>query len=136
MQKTSDTIQAIRSVKISATTEGAVRLKDMGEKKKGRSKSSENQCTIKKERAGKRFFFLYAAVYACFILLNVLRPDFMGSPAGDFNIALVFGPGLILFAVLLAFIYNNICTRAEERTDESGEGSDKNDPDEKKGYQE
>lgn len=95
----------------------------MKEKKTKSPETSGNRCTVKKELAGKRFFFLYAAVYGCFILVSVIRPDIMGIKAGGFNIAILYGMSLILFAVLLAFIYNNLCTRAEERTDQSEDKS-------------
>ncbi|MFA6217395.1 MAG: DUF485 domain-containing protein [Candidatus Omnitrophota bacterium] len=63
---------------------------------------------------GKWFFFIYSIVYAGFILINVLSPSFMGIDVGDLNVAIVYGFGLILFAMLLALAYNHISTLAEE----------------------
>jgi len=76
----------------------------------------DKSATIK-ELLGKWLFFLYAIVYAGFIIINVFSPRFMGIDIGDFNMAIVYGFGLILFAMLLAFAYNHISTRAEQLFD-------------------
>jgi hypothetical protein len=62
---------------------------------------------------GKWFFLLYAIVYAGFILINVASPEFMTIDIGNLNIAIIYGFGLILFAMLLAIAYNSISTHAE-----------------------
>ena len=69
--------------------------------------------TVIKELVGKWLFVLYAIVYFGFILINVFSPQFMGIGIGSMNMAIIFGFGLILFAMLLAFAYNHISTRAE-----------------------
>lgn len=77
-----------------------------------------------KELLGKWLFFIYSIVYAGFILINVLSPNFMGISVGSLNVAIVYGFGLIIIAVILAFAYNHVCTRAEELlnvNDEKGE---------------
>jgi uncharacterized membrane protein (DUF485 family) len=38
----------------------------------------------------------------------------MGIDVGSLNVAIVYGFGLILFAMILAFIYNQVSTHAEE----------------------
>jgi hypothetical protein len=63
---------------------------------------------------GKWFFFIYSIVYAGFVVINVLSPEFMGVDVGSFNVAIVYGFGLIILALLLALAYNHICTLAEE----------------------
>ena len=62
---------------------------------------------------GKWFFVLYSIVYIGFILINVASPKFMSIDIGSLNLAIVYGFGLILFAILLAFAYNHISTHAE-----------------------
>lgn len=62
---------------------------------------------------GKWFFILYAIVYAGFILINIASPKFMSIDIGSLNMAIIYGFGLILFAMLLAFAYNHISTHAE-----------------------
>jgi uncharacterized membrane protein (DUF485 family) len=73
----------------------------------------DNAVSIK-EVVGKWLFILYAIVYAGFIFINVSSPKFMGIDIGSLNIAIVYGFGLILFAMLLAFAYNHISTHAEK----------------------
>jgi uncharacterized membrane protein (DUF485 family) len=63
---------------------------------------------------GKWFFLIYSLVYAGFIIINVLSPAFMGIDVGSLNVAIVYGFGLIIFAMLLALAYNHISTLAEE----------------------
>jgi uncharacterized membrane protein (DUF485 family) len=63
---------------------------------------------------GKWFFLIYSIVYAGFIIINVLSPSFMGIDVGSLNVAIVYGFGLIFFAILLALAYNHISTLAEE----------------------
>ena len=63
---------------------------------------------------GKWFFLIYSIIYAGFIIINVLSPSFMGIDVGSLNVAIVYGFGLIFFAILLALAYNHICTLAEE----------------------
>ncbi len=63
---------------------------------------------------GKWFFFIYSIVYAGFICINVFFPELMGVDVGSLNVAIVYGFGLIFFALLLALAYNHICNKAEE----------------------
>ena len=58
----------------------------------------------------------YSVVYAVFILLNVLNPKLMGMDIGSLNLAIVFGFGLIIFALILALVYNALCGWAEEKS--------------------
>lgn len=67
-----------------------------------------------KELLGKWLFLLYFVVYAGFILINVFSPKFMGIDVGSLNVALVYGFGLIIFAIFLAIVYNHVSTHAEE----------------------
>ena len=67
-----------------------------------------------KEIIGKWFFLLYAIIYAGFILINILSPKTMGADIGPLNLAIVYGFGLIILAIFLAFVYNHVSTHAEE----------------------
>lgn len=67
-----------------------------------------------KELLGKWLCLLYALVYSGFIFINVASPQFMGIDVGSLNVAIVYGFGLIIFAMILAFIYNQVSTHAEE----------------------
>ena len=63
-----------------------------------------------KMRVGVWMFLLYAAVYAAFVAINLLRPLWMEKPMLlGLNLAVVYGFGLIAFALVLALIYNYMC---------------------------
>lgn len=68
-----------------------------------------------KSKIGLWMFAGYSVIYAVFILLNVLNPKLMGMDIGSLNLAIVFGFGLIIFALILALIYNALCGWAEEK---------------------
>lgn len=68
-----------------------------------------------KTRLGVRMFLIYAAVYAAFILISVFEPSWMRADVGSLNVAIVYGFGLIGLAIVLAFVYNHLCTRAERK---------------------
>lgn len=78
-----------------------------------------------KELLGKWLCLLYALVYAGFIFINVASPQFMGIDVGSLNVAIVYGFGLILFAMILAFIYNQVSTHAEELLNQPEEREEK-----------
>jgi uncharacterized membrane protein (DUF485 family) len=68
-----------------------------------------------KTRLGVWMFTIYTIVYAGFVMTNVLAEGramqtivFMGL-----NLAVVYGIGLIVFALVLALIYNAMCTKKE-----------------------
>lgn len=69
---------------------------------------------------GKWFFLIYSMLYAGFIIINVLSPSIMGIDVGSLNVAIVYGFGLIIFAMLLALAYNHISTLAEELLQRKG----------------
>lgn len=93
----------------------------------------DNSSSIK-ELLGKWLFLLYAIVYGGFILINVTSPSFMGIDIGDINVAIAYGFGLIIFAMILSFAYNHISTRAEEllnKEEEQGEETKEEEDEEK-----
>jgi len=57
----------------------------------------------------------YTIVYAVFIILNVTNPKLMGIDAGMLNLAIIYGFGLILLALIMALIYNALCGWVEEK---------------------
>jgi uncharacterized membrane protein (DUF485 family) len=93
-------------------------------------KSSEwkkDNASSLKELLGKWLCVLYSLVYAGFIFINVASPKFMGIDVGSLNVAIMYGFGLILFAMILAFIYNHVSTHAEELLNPEDEDEDKED---------
>jgi len=69
-----------------------------------------------KSRIGIWMFLGYTIVYAVFIVLNVSTPKLMGMDVGMVNVAIVFGFGLIVLALIMAVIYNALCGWAEEKS--------------------
>ena len=61
----------------------------------------------RKTDIGIRMTILYSIVYGGFVVLSIFRPEIMGRKAlFGMNLAISYGLFLILFAVLLAVIYN------------------------------
>jgi formate-dependent nitrite reductase membrane component NrfD len=80
-----------------------------------------------KTRLGVRMFLLYCVVYAGFVFTNVLTEGKAMQAIVGFglNLAVVYGMGLIILALILALIYNIMCTRKEQELagqPEEGEG--------------
>ncbi|HAU37789.1 MAG TPA: hypothetical protein DCX07_08745 [Phycisphaerales bacterium] len=75
---------------------------------------SKDRASSFKTRVGVWMFILYAIVYVGFVLINSFDPSLMASDLGGSNLAIVYGFGLIFFALMLAFVYNATCTAAEE----------------------
>lgn len=85
--------------------------------------SGKDLATGYKTRLGVLMFFIYAVIYAGFVAINVAAPKAMESIVfGGLNLAVVYGFGLILFALLLALVYERLCTLREKRLSGAGEG--------------
>jgi uncharacterized membrane protein (DUF485 family) len=61
--------------------------------------------------AGLVLFAIYVIFYAGFMAFAAYRPTMMSmiTPFGSVNLAIMWGMGLILLALVLAFIYMLIC---------------------------
>lgn len=80
----------------------------------------DNSASVK-SKLGIILFTLYALIYAGFIFINVFAPGVMGKEIGSINLAIYYGLGLIIFALVLAVIYNHYCTRSEEKMNQNEE---------------
>ena len=76
---------------------------------------SKDKSTAYKTRIGIRMFLPYALLYAGFIILNTLSPALMESPMMGLTLSVIYGFGLIVLAIVLALIYNWMCSSAEAR---------------------
>lgn len=75
---------------------------------------SKDLATSYKARFGVWMFLLYGIVYAGFIAINFINPALMEARVlAGLNLAVVYGLGLILFALILALIYNHLCSKRE-----------------------
>ena len=71
--------------------------------------SREEAFERRKSHIGIRMTLLYAIVYGGFVALSVFQPTSMGSRAiFGLNLAVAYGLGLILIAILFALIYNHL----------------------------
>jgi uncharacterized membrane protein (DUF485 family) len=68
-----------------------------------------------KTRLGVIMFVIYTIVYATFVILNTTKPKLMGMIVMGQTSAVIWGFGLIIFALVLAMIYNRLCSKAEEQ---------------------
>lgn len=70
----------------------------------------------KKAKLGVYLFIFYAIVYAGFVTIGVTNYELMGKTVlGGQNLAVVYGFGLIVLAIILGLIYNAICTGYENK---------------------
>ena len=68
-----------------------------------------------KANLGVWFFFLYLFFYAGFVVIGVLNYELLATEVvAGLNLALVYGMGLIIFAVLLGILYNYFCSKYED----------------------
>ncbi|NQU82246.1 MAG: DUF485 domain-containing protein [Bacteroidetes bacterium] len=79
------------------------------------SKSSDpDNVSVYKVRIGIYMILLYALVYFSFIVINITNPLLMERIIfSGLNLAVVYGIGLIIFALILALIYNGMCSKKE-----------------------
>ena len=79
-------------------------------------------------RIGLVFFAVYLLLYGGFVLLAAFSPDLMeATPLADVNLAIWFGFGLIIAAIVLALVYGWVC-RAGARQSRSGRGPREGEP--------
>ncbi len=77
--------------------------------------SGPDPASIYKTRLGVVMFIIYCVVYAGFVFTNVLTEGqaMQVIVFAGLNLAVVYGVGLIVFALVLALIYNFLCTKKE-----------------------
>ena len=69
-----------------------------------------------RSRIGLALFALYVALYAGFMAVVLVRPDWLSTrPLGGTNLAIAYGLGLIAAALVLAVVYMAACRLVERR---------------------
>lgn len=68
-----------------------------------------------KTKLGVKMFIAYTLVYATFVVLNTTNPKMMEATIMGQTAAVMWGFGLIALALVMAVIYNHLCTKAEEK---------------------
>lgn len=89
------------------------------------SKWEKDKSTAFKARVGIWMFLGYSVLYAGFILISVINPRLMELDLGSLNLAIIYGLGLIIVALIMALIYNKICTKAEKEMNEKAGQTEK-----------
>jgi uncharacterized membrane protein (DUF485 family) len=75
-----------------------------------------DNAAAKKAKLGVKMFIAYTIVYSGFVMLGLTKPEWMGIEIiAQQNIAIVYGFGLIVLAIIMGFIYNFFCTRLENK---------------------
>ena len=65
---------------------------------------------IRNARYGLILFAIYLACYGGFMFLSAFEPEIIAArPFGGINVATMYGFGLIVAALLLAFVYMYLC---------------------------
>ncbi|MBN1957653.1 MAG: DUF485 domain-containing protein [Desulfuromonadales bacterium] len=78
-------------------------------------KLGKDNAAAYKTRLGVKMFAVYTIVYATFVILNTTNPKMMESIVLGQTAAVIWGFGLIALALIMAFIYNRLCTKAEQQ---------------------
>lgn len=78
-------------------------------------KLGKDNASAYKTKLGVSMFIVYTLVYAIFVAINATNPKAMEATVMGQTAAVMWGFGLIGFALVLAVIYNHLCTKAEEK---------------------
>lgn len=80
--------------------------------------TEKESLTKRKSALGIRLFFIYLICYAGFVLIGVFQYELLAFQVlWGLNLALAYGIGLIIFAVILGVVYNYYCTKYEDEAD-------------------
>lgn len=80
------------------------------------NKIETDNAAAKKSKLGVRLFIVYTLVYSGFVIIGLTKPELMGLELmGGQNIAIIYGFGLIVLAIVMGFIYNYFCTKMEDK---------------------
>lgn len=76
-----------------------------------------------KMKLGVQMFIAYAIFYAGFVIINAWSPKTMEmiTPIFGMNLAVVYGFGLIVVALILALVYNHMCGKQEKLLEDAAE---------------
>ena len=72
-----------------------------------------------KTKLGLIMIAIYTVVYFTFIIIAVANPQLMAKDVGGLNLAVVYGFGIIILAIIQALIYNFASSRHEKNNGDS-----------------
>jgi uncharacterized membrane protein (DUF485 family) len=80
----------------------------------------KDNAAARKSKLGVILFIAYTIIYSGFVLIGLTKPEIMGLQLiGGQNIAIIYGFGLIVLAIIMGFIYNYFCTKMENEMDKN-----------------
>ena len=65
----------------------------------------KNSMEAQSNKLGLALFAVYLALYSTFVLINAYAPEVMEREYGGLSLALIYGFGLIIVALVLSVIY-------------------------------
>ena len=70
----------------------------------------------KKKKLGLILFLCYAVIYASFVIIGLSYTELLGIKViAGLNLAVVYGMGLIILAIVMGYIYSLICSYMEDK---------------------
>lgn len=79
------------------------------------AKLDADKAAAKKSKLGVILFLCYTLVYIGFVFIGLMDPELLEVHViGKQNLAIVYGFGLIILAIVMGFIYNAVCSRYED----------------------
>ncbi len=79
-------------------------------------KKEDDNAALRKSKLGLKLFFLYSLIYAGFIAIGVFSPELMGMRVAlGLNLAIFYGFGLIILAIIMGFLYHLACSKLEDK---------------------
>jgi len=79
------------------------------------AKLEKDNASVWKAKLGIKLFWFYCLVYMGFVYIAVFQTEMMGEDAlSGVNLAIIYGMGLIIFAVIMGVVYNHFCTKKED----------------------
>ena len=73
-----------------------------------------------KSKLGIKLFFVYGLIYTGFVLINTVKPKLMEiNVLFGMNLAVIYGMGLIVLAIIMGLVYNYFCTKKEDELNKS-----------------
>lgn len=69
-----------------------------------------------KTKLGIILFLVYAVIYGVFVAISLNYTHILGLEVfSGLNLAVVYGMGLILLAIVMGFVYNWLCSNMEDK---------------------
>ena len=84
-------------------------------------KLAKDNASPAKAKLGIQLFIVYAIIYGAFVAINTTNPELMEMEMpGGINLAVFYGFGLIVVAIIMGIVYNAICTGYENKMNSEG----------------